>query len=594
MLVSRPGSPRLQGACGRRRYPGAALLFVYGILVLLLVPWNPATISARPTGLPTGPFDDGPPELGQRASSTVRSPAAAPPDVTSISVGGSPTSIVYDHLDGRMFVSHVGTDNVTVVDTASQRPIASIPVIGDSLPGSEAIDPATGTVYVTTWWLQICTGCSETSVTAFNGTDLSVRASYNVSTLGFPVVFSCVGFDPVSRLLYVCADGLTSQLLVLDPANLTVDRTITTGGYPDAVAFDTSSGTGYAANFASNDVTVFQMQSGHVLGTIAVGNGPSAIAYDNRSGQLYVANNGTANITVINGQTSAVVGSIPVGNCPSAEAYDWIDDALFVANSCSDNVTWVDPGTGAPAGSIATGVYPCGVAVDRTNGYLYIANEGSGNLSAVSTSFVRIPTRYDVVFHESGLAAGTDWSVNFSGATTHASDPNISFMEPNGTYTYTVGPLGGWRLPFGQWNGSVSVSGNGAVVSLEWFIATYPVVFNESGLPAGTSWSVAIGGSNHTLAFPQIVFQLANGTYAYTASGPGDSSFRPAPASGEVRLNGSGAYISIEFVPGSAAANEPLSEYWMALGGSIGLAVGCLVLGALYLTSSGPSSARRR
>ena len=44
----------------------------------------------------------------------------------------------------------------------------------------------------------------------------------------------------------------------------------------------------------------------------------------------------------------------------------------------------------------------------------------------------------------------------------------------------------------------------------------YLVTFNESGLPTDTSWSVALNGQNGASGSASVVFEVLNGTYAYS------------------------------------------------------------------------------
>jgi uncharacterized repeat protein (TIGR02543 family) len=53
-------------------------------------------------------------------------------------------------------------------------------------------------------------------------------------------------------------------------------------------------------------------------------------------------------------------------------------------------------------------------------------------------------TPYNVTFVESGLAPGTSWSVTFNGATQVSTSASISFIVPNGVYSYSVSVPSGY------------------------------------------------------------------------------------------------------------------------------------------------------
>ena len=46
-------------------------------------------------------------------------------------------------------------------------------------------------------------------------------------------------------------------------------------------------------------------------------------------------------------------------------------------------------------------------------------------------------------------------------------------------------------------------------------LTEYPVIFTESGLPSGTSWSVTLNGTSQTSSTATIGFEEPNGSYVY-------------------------------------------------------------------------------
>ncbi len=66
-------------------------------------------------------------------------------------------------------------------------------------------------------------------------------------------------------------------------------------------------------------------------------------------------------------------------------------------------------------------------------------------------------SNYPVTFQESGLPAGTSWSVDFGGATNGSTTADVGFSVPDGTYSYTVTPVAGYTAT--PSSGSLTVSG---------------------------------------------------------------------------------------------------------------------------------------
>jgi len=153
---------------------------------------------------------------------------------------------------------------------------------------------------------------------------------------------------------------------------------------------------------------------------------------------------------------------------------------------------------------------------------------------------------YNVTFHETGLPAGTVWSValsgHFGGWGHHfrhhgltSNNSSIVIALPNGTYTYRVHPVAGFELLAGG-NGTFVVNGSSPATLNVAFgkPVTYTVTFTESGLTAGTNWTVRVSpvgggfggwfGRYHnrhlvqTTSNTSMTFGLPNGTYRYHVS----------------------------------------------------------------------------
>jgi thermopsin len=161
----------------------------------------------------------------------------------------------------------------------------------------------------------------------------------------------------------------------------------------------------------------------------------------------------------------------------------------------------------------------------------------------VFTKTVAPPTtKYQVTFNETGLAAGTSWSVSLNGTTGSSDSSLISFMEPNGTYTYAIGNVAGYAVA--NATGGVDVHGGAAEVTVA-FTATYSVIFGETGLPAGTSWSVSLSGVKLSSTSDVITFTLASGTYDYTVNAP--TGYSASTASGSVVVSGATVTVIVAF-----------------------------------------------
>jgi hypothetical protein len=177
-------------------------------------------------------------------------------------------------------------------------------------------------------------------------------------------------------------------------------------------------------------------------------------------------------------------------------------------------------------------------------------NGSSVGLSVLFVKKTPPPADYSVTFNESGLPAGTNWSVSMRGGLPVSSTSSIiAFDQPNGTWGFRVSNITGYRAHPPA--GSVALQGVSVNVSVVFTKNTppppvYPVTFNETGLPDGTTWTVTVRNVPGSSTGPTIVFDEPNGTYGFNVSfAPG---YRPVPRLGSFTVNGSAITVVITFV----------------------------------------------
>jgi len=180
---------------------------------------------------------------------------------------------------------------------------------------------------------------------------------------------------------------------------------------------------------------------------------------------------------------------------------------------------------------------------------------------------------YPITFDETGLPSGTDWWVNLTnGQTFNSTSRTLSFSEPNGTYAWaatSADPAGSSA------EGNFSVDGAMRSEFVNFTLPEYPVTFIETGLPAGTNWSVTLndGSSPANQAAPRtqwsdgrtsMEFDTSSGDYSYSAYAPGYSS-----SAGNLSVKGgSPAPVIVRFSPLSSPPGAT-SEFDYVVIGSV-------------------------
>jgi hypothetical protein len=77
-------------------------------------------------------------------------------------------------------------------------------------------------------------------------------------------------------------------------------------------------------------------------------------------------------------------------------------------------------------------------------------------------------------------------------------------------------------------------------------IPTYSIVFNQTGLPSGASWSVTLNGNTQTSTTSSLtISNLPNGAYTYIFGAP--SGYYPTPPSGSTTISNSNPNVPVNF-----------------------------------------------
>lgn len=242
----------------------------------------------------------------------------------------------------------------------------------------------------------------------------------------------------------------------------------------------------------------------------------------------------------------------------------------------STTTTIAFPGQSNGSAPYAVAYVP-GYAASPSNGTVAI----SGANQAISVTFTAIGTpSYLLTFAESGLVAGTNWSVTVVNVGIQSSTGlTMSFNLTAGTYAYVPGSVIGYTAPAAN---STTLAAPGTTVSLTYASssATYNVDFTEAGLPfdgaanggfGGTpSWGITIGGITYiqdgAFGVNDTTFTEPNGTYVFAVVAP--TGYTPAAASGIVVVNGADVEVMVTFAPTGSTQAVTFAETGLPTGTS--------------------------
>ncbi len=123
----------------------------------------------------------------------------------------------------------------------------------------------------------------------------------------------------------------------------------------------------------------------------------------------------------------------------------------------------------------------------------YTATPSSGTINITGTpveeTITFTPVLYAVVFSETGLVSGGNWSVTINGNTIYSDNATISINEANGAYNYTISSVNKNFVPTPS-KGSVTVDQAGASVDVAFAYSNPIELYIGLGLVA-----VIVGGT---------------------------------------------------------------------------------------------------
>ena len=287
------------------------------------------------------------------------------------------------------------------------------------------------------------------------------------------------------------------------------------------------------------------------------GNGP--IAYDPLNDTVF-ASNGSAVFT-IRAATDTIAGSFSAFGADALQ-FDSANGALYTLgfvlteiNATSDHVL---------SAYLVSAPYtsPTGFVVDPVSGTAVVWNFGDGTVLFVPGPG---PARYDVGFVRSGLPDSTPWTVSLDGQNETGVGP-LSFVVPNGTYSYRIDAIDGYRATGLPYAGNITVLGSNVTEPTVVFRASvYPITFSELGAPSASGWTVALDQLSGTpYAGPctgclnsstQRSFLGTNGTYHYLLESLGRHlRIVGVPPTGEINITGAPIGLTFELESGSTPA----------------------------------------
>lgn len=239
----------------------------------------------------------------------------------SITVGATPTFVVFDRTGATAYVSNQLSDNIGVIDVGSATQNRTIATTGDPIPMQVTADG--GTLFVTTnanrlYKILIATGAVTDS-------------------LDLPATSHHLLLHPDGTLLYVATrDG--GSILEVSAATLAVTRTFTLGGRTQAMALSSDRQRMYVANESKPLIQIVSLTTGAEVDSVALDGGANGVALSPDGRLLCASIIFLGEVQVFDRSTLALDTTFVTGGAPRAVVPDAVHGQLLVANEGG----WVD------------------------------------------------------------------------------------------------------------------------------------------------------------------------------------------------------------------------------------------------------------
>ncbi len=220
--------------------------------------------------------------------------------VTNISVGNpneiSPEGGAYDPVTRQVFVAS-GSANVSVIDAATATLVANVSVGGTT--SSATFDPTTGQIYVTNLGSDNVSLLSEAHGTWGLLANLSIGSPQRSAV-----------YDPYAQQMFV-TDELTGNVTAIDGADSSVIGNVSVGTFPWGMAYDPVDGDVFVANVFSDSLSILNGSTDTAVATISVGNLPVGLAVVPSTEEVLVVGLGPE-LDVVSISSGQLVGAVDV------------------------------------------------------------------------------------------------------------------------------------------------------------------------------------------------------------------------------------------------------------------------------------------
>ncbi len=272
------------------------------------------------------------------------------------------------------YVPNYGSNDVSVVNTATNAVTATIALPGANGPYAVAANAAGTRVYFGNY---------------FQNTISVIDTASNTAAAPVPVpldYFAGLAVNPAGTRGYAVGNG-SGNVVVLDLTTTPVSVITTIGGFssPFNAVVSPDGSRVYVTNTTAQNVAVINTATNAVSFIATPSRNPYGIALDATGSNLWIAHDSGATRISDPAGTPVVGTGIATGSGAYGIAINAAGTTAYVTNYLSNTVSAINTATQAVTGSVGTST-PYGVSVTPDGSRVLVANQGSNSVSVFNAS----------------------------------------------------------------------------------------------------------------------------------------------------------------------------------------------------------------
>lgn len=299
--------------------------------------------------------------------------------LATIQVGSNPKNVLFNEATDKIYISHVGSEDVYVIDAQKLEVVEKIKVGSD--PVAMTYDKGTGDVFV---------------VNNSSGTISRIAPDYQVKTVDLhsPAYYESspmsLFYLNVEKKLFIINSSI-AKLFVYDVASDKVIKEEKMSFFPTTVFGSEKLDTVFVQHINANFIwqmdgrtlDVKRIPEGAAVNTLFFSK-PQGITLDSETNRIFISNVGDNTITVVDGETQKPITKITVGNSIQTMGFQTTTKKLYGVSPVDDTVAVIDTTKEAyPVKIISVGKQPRSLIFNTITNRIYVSNATDSSISVI-------------------------------------------------------------------------------------------------------------------------------------------------------------------------------------------------------------------